>query len=185
VTDPRNFIVAETLRDGTAVSIRAIRPDDKRRVFEAFANLDRKSVFTRFFNYKTSLTDAEVKQFTDVDFDHAVALVVTIESRHGEEIIAGGRYVSADTPRPGRSAELAFTTEENYQARGIAGLLLGHLVQIARENGILQLEADVLAENRAMLTVFRRSGLPMQQHHDGDVIHVTLWLGPEKRGSQR
>jgi len=53
MTDPRTFIVAETLRDGTAVSIRAIRPDDKRRVFEAFANLDRKSVFTRFFN-KTS-----------------------------------------------------------------------------------------------------------------------------------
>jgi GNAT superfamily N-acetyltransferase len=111
--------------------------------------------------------------------------VLTMESSHGEKIIAGGRYASADTPRPGRSAELAFTTEESYQARGIAGLLLGHLVQIARENGVLQLEADVLAENRAMLTVFRRSGLPMQQHHDGDVIHVTLWLGPEKRGSQR
>ena len=179
MTDPRTFIVAEILGDGTAVSIRAIRPDDRRRVLEAFANLDRKSVFRRFFNYKASLTDAELKQFTDVDFDHAVALVVTIESSHGEEIIAGGRYVSADTPRPGRSAELAFTTEENYQARGIAGLLLGHLVQIARKNGILQLEADVLAENRAMLTVFRSSGLPMQQRHDGDVIHVTLWLDAE------
>jgi len=44
--------------------------------------------------------------------------------------------------------------------RGIAGLLLGHLVQIARERGILKLEADVLAENRAMLTGGRSSCPP-------------------------
>jgi hypothetical protein len=34
----------------------------------------------------------------------------------------------------------------------------------------------VLAENQLMLAVFRRSGLPMKQRREGNVLHVTLSL---------
>jgi hypothetical protein len=37
-------------------------------------------------------------------------------------------------------------------------------------------EADVLAENGAMLAVFAKSGLAMRQARDGSVVHVTLAL---------
>ena len=105
--------------------------------------------------------------------------MVTRRTADGETIIAGGRYIADDAPRPCRSAEVAFTTEEDYQGRGIARLLLRHLIRIARENGVARLEADVLAGNQAMLTVFRRSGLPMQQCSDGGVVHVALSLTAE------
>lgn len=177
--DSRNYLVTETLKDGTAVTIRAIRPADSGRVLEAFTNLDPASIYTRFFHYKRKLTEAELQQITDVDFDHVVALVVSIRSRDGETIIAEGRYIVDDAPRPCRSAEVAFITEEDYQGRGIARLLLQHLVRIARKNGVSRFEADVLAGNQPMLTVFRRSGLPMQQRSDGDVIHVTMSLRAE------
>ena len=180
MTNPRNYIVTDTLQDGTAVTIRAIRRDDSGGVLEAFTNLERESIYTRFFTYKRKLTEAELEQFTDVDFDHVVALVVTTRTEDGETIIAGGRYITDGAPRACRSAEVAFTTEEDYQGRGIARLLLRHLVRIARENGVLRLEADVLAGNQPMLTVFRRSGLPMGQRSDGGVIHVTLSLVAEK-----
>ena len=182
MSHPRNYIVTDTLKDGTAVTIRAIRRDDSGRVLEAFTNLDRESIYTRFFNYKSKLTEAELQQFTDVDFDHVVALVVTTRTRDGETMIAGGRYIGDDAPRPCRSAEVAFTTEEDYQGRGIARLLLRHLVRIARENGVSRLEADVLAGNQPMLIVFRRSGLPMQQRSDGGVLHVTLSLVAQDSG---
>ena len=73
---------------------------------------------------------------------------------------------------------MAFLVEEDYHGLGIAGRLMGHLAAIARERGIAALEADVLAENRAMLSVFERSRLPMKQRRDGSVIHVTLALNP-------
>ena len=111
-----------------------------------------------------------------------VALVVTTRTEDRETVIAGGRYITDDAPRPRRSAEVAFTTEEDYQGRGIARLLLRHLVRIARENGVSRLEADVLAGNQLMLAVFRRSGLPMQQRSDGGAIHVTLSLVEEDPG---
>ena len=109
-----------------------------------------------------------------------VALVATRATEGAETIIAGGRYIADGTPRTSRSAEVAFTTEENYQGRGIARLLLQHLARIARESGVSRLEADVLAGNQPMLTVFRRSALPMQQRSGDGVVHVTLSLVAEK-----
>jgi GNAT superfamily N-acetyltransferase len=182
VTNPRDYIVTDTLKDGTTVTIRGIRRDDSAKVVEAFTNLDRESIYTRFFTYKRHLSETELRQVTDVDFNHVVALVVTTRTENGETIIAEGRYVTDDAPRPCRTAEVAFTTEENYQGRGIARLLLQHLVRIARENGVSRFEASVLAGNQPMVTVFRRSGLPIQQRSEDGVLYVTLLLPAEDSG---
>ena len=92
VTDPRSYEAADRLKDGTPVVVRAIRPDDAAGVLAAFKSLDPQSVYTRFFTYKKGLTDAELAQITDVDFDRVVALVVTIPRDGGEKLIGGGRY---------------------------------------------------------------------------------------------
>ena len=176
MVEPRNYADTEILKDGTGATIRAIRPDDRDGILAVFNTQDRQSVYTRFFGYKKGLTDSELSQLTQVDFDHVVALVVTVGSGTDETIIAGGRYLCASGARASQSAELAFTTDGNYQGRGIANLALRHLTRIARERGVSQFEADVLAQNEPMLAVFRRSELPMLQRRDGDVVHVTLSL---------
>jgi len=173
VIDARNYIAADTLKDGTPLTIRAIGKDDRNGVLAAFKNLDRESVYTRFFTYKRGLTETELRQLTEVDPDRVVALVVTTPIGDGEKLIGGGRYYS-DVAR--QSAELAFLTDDAYHGRGIASLVLEHLAVIGRERGIILFEADVLAENRAMLAVFRRSGLPMKKRTEGNVIHVKLSL---------
>jgi RimJ/RimL family protein N-acetyltransferase len=55
-------------------------------------------------------------------------------------------------------------------------MLLKHLVLIARAQGLPRLEADVLAQNRAMLRVFERSGMPMELGRDSNVVHICLRL---------
>jgi len=177
VIDMQNYKVDETLKDGTAVTIRAIRPDDKNRITEAFKNLEFKSIYTRFFSYKRELSDKELKTATEVDFEKTVALVVTIPAGGGNETIIGaGRYVLYDPPNDSRSAEIAFTVEEDYQGKGIASLILRHLIHIAQSKGVSRFEADVLPENRAMLAVFARSGLPMKKLLEVGAVHVTLSL---------
>lgn len=164
------------LKDGTTVTIRAIRPDDKGRVFGAFRNLEPESIYSRFFYQKKTLTDAELKALTEVDFENEVALVVTTSAGGREIIIGVGRFALLDTAADRQSAEVAFTVEEDFHGQGIAGCLLERLASLAREKGISQFEAEVLAENRAMFAVFVRSGLPMQQSMSGGVVHVTLSL---------
>ena len=78
-------------------------------MLETFKELDREAVYRRFFSPKKELTDAELKQLTEVDFSRVVALVVTTKKTKGETLIGGGRYAVEDAKAP-RSAELAFTT---------------------------------------------------------------------------
>jgi RimJ/RimL family protein N-acetyltransferase len=177
MTDTQNYEVVDKLKDGTVVTIRAIRPDDKIRLAEAFKNLERESVYTRFFRFKKNLTEDELKTATEVDFENTVALVVTIPADGGKETIIGaGRYVMYEPPNVQRSAEIAFTVEEDFQGRGIASRVLKHLIIIAQKNGVLRFEAEVLSENRAMLAVFARSGLPLKESFEDGTLHIILSL---------
>ena len=175
MADPRDYLAHDVLKDGTEVTVRAIRREDRASVLETFKGLDREAVYRRFFSPKKELTDADLKQLTEVDFSRVVALVVTTKTSKGEALIGGGCYAVEDAKAP-RSAELAFTTGEGYRGRGIASLLLKHLKRLAEDAGVPQFEAEVLAENQPMLAVFKRCGLPMRQTRDGSVLHVTLSL---------
>ena len=180
MTDVRNYHAEDELKDGRPVTIRAMRAADLADVLAAFRALDEEAIYTRFFTYKKALSDTELKQITDVDFDRVVALIITTNTDGLETLVGGGRYVSGDEPGPARSAELAFLTGNDYRRRGVASLILKHLIRIGREAGLSKFEADVLAQNQAMLSVFRKSGLPISTRADGGVQHVTLDLTGEK-----
>jgi GNAT superfamily N-acetyltransferase len=180
MADPRNYHTAEALKDGTPITIRAIRKDDKKSILDAFRALDREAVYRRFFTPKEDLTDVELKQVTEVDFSHVVALVATVSQPDGKEIVIGdGRYAVEKRDKP-ESAELAFIVAETYRGRGIASLLLKHLVRIASDAGLSAFEADVLAFNEPMLAVLQHSGLPICRRRESDIIHVTLSLIAER-----
>ncbi len=175
--DFNGYTSQEILRDGTIVTVRAARADDGPAIDRAFHKLERDTVYTRFFGYKADVSEAELTRITGADFDHAVALLVTVGAREDEMVVGGASYFVIDHAAPPRSAEVAFLVEEDYQGCGLASALLQHMVRIARTKGLNQFEADVLARNLAMLRVFRQSGLPMTLTREGDVVHVVLSLG--------
>jgi len=179
MADAREFACVETLKNGLVVTVRLLRVDDRDRVATAVGQLDTESVYTRLFSYRKELTEAGLARIMTVDPAREVALLVTLGEGRDEVAIGSGRLVAADAAGAARSAEVAFVVEEDYQGLGIAGRLLKHLTRLARERGITALEADVLAENKSMLAVFARSGLPMQQRREGGIVHVTLALAPE------
>ena len=61
------------LRDGTAVCVRAIRPDDKERLRVAFARLSPRTVYQRFFHPVSELTAEDLRRLTEIDFRDHVA----------------------------------------------------------------------------------------------------------------
>ena len=179
MTDLANYHKTETLKNGTAVVVRTIRSGDKERISEAFRNLETESIYTRFFHHKKTLTDQELKVATEIDFETVVALVVTIGEGENETIIGGGRYMVLDDADVQRSAEVAFTVEEDYHGQGMASILLRHLAAIAHKKGVPRFEAEVLSENIGMLAVFSRSGFPSKEEVQGGTVHVTLALTGE------
>ncbi len=172
----RRYAASDTLKDGTAVTVRSILAGDREAIARAFGALDQESVYTRFFTYKKQLAEAELRQLTEVDVEHVVALVVTERDANGERLLGGGRYCSEQPLHAAGGAELAFATADAHCGRGIARLILKHLVLIARDQRLAVLEADVLAHNRAMLTVFQSSGLRINKRLEANVVHVRLLL---------
>lgn len=170
------YHVAEQLRDGRSITIRAIRPDDKKRLLEAFRGLEESTIRSRFFGPRKSPSAQELAWATEIDFVHHAALVASLEDRANERIIGVGRYVRVESASSPLVAEVAFVVEEDFQGQGIASILLRHLAAIAHSAGVAALEADVLPANAAMLRVFERSGLPITVKRSTDSVHVKLDL---------
>jgi GNAT superfamily N-acetyltransferase len=174
--EPSNYQATEELRDGSTIIIRAIRPQDRERFEQAFQQFIKSplSVRLRFHGFKASLSEREAIQMTDVDFVNHVGLVATLGTEP-ERLIAAGRYiVSADC-----RAEVAFAVLEEFQGKGIGSLLLKHLATIGRAEGIREFEAEVMAENRRMISVFERSGFPIERSNEFGVDSVLLKIADE------
>jgi GNAT superfamily N-acetyltransferase len=166
------FSSVETLRDGRRVEIRALRHEDRSGLEEAVSRTSVESLRRRFFSVRRYFSEKEMEFFSDIDFVSHVALVVVAEEGGGPHIVGGGRYVVVE---PGR-AEIAFALIDEYQGQGIGAALMQHLAAIGRDAGLKELVAEVLPENIAMLSVFRKSGLNPATTREAGVIHVRLPL---------
>jgi GNAT superfamily N-acetyltransferase len=173
-TDPRGYSQEDRLLDGRPVLVRAIQPGDKEHLREGFSRLSPQSVYFRFFQAKRELSEADLRYLTEVDFETHVALVALVSEDGRERGIGVGRYIV----EPGtEAAEVAFTVDEAHHGLGVGTLLLNHLADIARGQGLGEFRAYVLAENRAMLEVFEHAGFPLQRRLEGNVIVATMSLG--------
>lgn len=166
------YEVAETLRDGRPFKIRALRPDDRDGLLAAVGQTSAQSLYRRFFSPRRGFTEEQIAYFVNVDFVAHVALVAVLEENGRRVIVGGGRYIVV---QPGK-AEVAFVVVDRYQGQGIGAALMRHLTTIARDAGLQELVAEVLADNISMLKVFRNSGLRLGTTHEAGVIHVALQL---------
>lgn len=167
----------DKLPDGRTVFVRAIRPEDRLLLQEAFKRQSPHAIYLRFLRHKDKLTDEELAYFTEVDFVNHVALVVSMPNDGFDYPVAVGRYiVLPDAAVPPR-AEVAISVDEAYQGLGIGTAVLKHLIQIAQMAGIIELTGIVLPENEQMLEIIDNSGLPITRTlNDAGVFEVKLRL---------
>ena len=150
--------------------LRPIRPDDAPRLVEFHRQLSPHSVYMRFFTFHPTLSEAEVARFTTVDYVNRLALVATVDDR----LVAVGRFDRA----PGESeAEVAFIVADEFQHHGIGSLLLDELARAARDRGVETFRADTLAENSAMLDVFRHAGFPVTSSIEYGTVTLRFPIG--------
>ena len=169
-TYPAHWEADVLLRDGHTAHLRPIRPDDKELLVSFYDRVSDESKYLRFFAPMPRLSERDVARFSTVDHHDRVAFVLTVADR----MIAVGRY---DIVSPGE-AEVAFLVEDEHQGRGIAQLLLEHLAQAGRENGVDRFVADVLPENVKMIQVFRDAGYQVAGGYDEGVMRLVFPIDP-------
>jgi GNAT superfamily N-acetyltransferase len=75
------------------------------------------------------------------------------------------------------TAEVDVVVAHKEHLRGVGTVLLERLAQIARDNGIQRLVADVLATNHLMFKVLHDAGLhPQHKSYESGVVHLDIDL---------
>jgi RimJ/RimL family protein N-acetyltransferase len=161
-----------SLSDGTRVMVRPIAATHAGALLRFHSQLCAQSIQSRYFYPHKDLSPDEIAHLTQVDGVARMAFVV----EHDQELIAVGRYDRLDDHGV---AEVAFVVADAYQHHGLATMLLQRLAAAARSVGITRFTAEVLAENRAMLSVFHDSGFPIQSKMEWGTVVLTMTIAPE------
>jgi len=172
---PSHLVQRLTLGDGTAVTIRPIRPEDEGIEQEFVRNLSDESRYYRFRDAVRELSPRMLSHFTRVDYDRHLALIAVSE-RDGREIQIGvARYVAADDRQ---RCEFAIVIADDWQRKGLGARLMQALMAAARAAGIREMYGEVLASNHKMLQLTARFGFRARfDESDPRVMQVETTLG--------
>jgi acetyltransferase len=162
------------LADGSALTLRPIRPEDAQMEIAFVNRLSEASRYFRFMGALRELTPAMLARFTQIDYDREMALVALSATSAGEEEVGVARYVINPD---GMSAEFAIVVADDWQGRGLGGRLLQALTEVARTRGLHSLVGYVLAQNGAMLGLVSRLGFRVETDpHDPGIKRAVLDL---------
>jgi acyl-CoA synthetase (NDP forming)/RimJ/RimL family protein N-acetyltransferase len=163
--------------DGGTVHLRPICPEDAEGLVGLMDRSSDQTRYYRFFGPMKRLSDKDLHRFTHVDHDARVAFVLVL----GDQVIGVGRY----DRYPGTDdAEVAFLVEDAHQGRGLGSVLLEHLAAAARERGIQNFVAEVLAQNNRMVRVFLDAGYTPTRSYEEGVVHLTFPIAPTETALQ-
>ncbi len=130
---------------------------------------------TRFFRHLRSLTDEMASHLCNVGYVQEMAFAAVVGEPESERIVGTSCYFL--DPQSGL-ADVAYMVDPDWQGAGLGRLLQTRITEYARGHGIRGFTADVLADNAAMMAVFRRSGCAMESHLAGGAFEVQLLFAP-------
>lgn len=169
---PTQYVSKGSLKDGRAVIIRPISPEDEPRMIRFHHTLSERSVYMRYFtvmNLNSRISHDRLTRICFIDYDREMALVVEYEG----EIIAVGRLIKSRTED---EAEFALLISDQFQRQGLGNMLLARLVEIGRMENVRKIVGIILPENRAMQTICERLGFRLHHDYDEGAVKAELVL---------
>jgi len=146
-----DYLERAVLRDGTAVRLRLVVPDDKEILRAGFERLSPASRYARFLAPKSQLSDDELRYLCEVDHDRHVAIgAVRDDGEPGAAPVGLGIARFIQLADPPHTAEAAIAVADEVQHQGLGRLLFLRLVAAAAERGIERFRCEVLGSNAGM-----------------------------------
>jgi acetyltransferase len=166
------------MKDGTQVAIRPICPADEPLMVRFHRGLSDRTVYLRYFCSLSLATRTAHDRLVRICFanpDRETVLVATDadESSGAQRIVAVGRL---NKLLPKNEAEVAILVSDEYQGCGVGSELLRHLIQIAREQKLDRIVAEMLRDNTIMQTVLKRSRFRLSLFNDPRSVRAVLDL---------
>jgi acetyltransferase len=166
-------------RKGRQYNIRRMKQSDSPLLTEFMRSLSSPTLWMRFFVPYPALSDEaisrEIARLNQILAANGQVLVVTTYNGEKEEIIGIGEMIpNKELPA---TAELAVLIGDAYQGEGIGSATMLQLVEEAARKGVTTLQAEAMAQNRAMLRLWTKLGLPYSFHTRQSMTNMLAQLG--------
>jgi acetyltransferase len=176
---PVQYVRDWRMKDGTSITIRPIRPEDEPLMVKFHEKLSERSVYLRYFHLlklNQRVAHERLTRICFIDYDREMALVAERQDpATGECQILGVGRLTKVHGRP--EAEFAIVIRDEAQGKGLGCELLSRLKNVARDERLQRVTADVLAENTEMVRLCEKQGFEVSvKDDDPQVMHVTLDL---------
>lgn len=160
------------VRDGAALLLRPVRPDDVEREHAFVASMSDTSRYYRFQHPVSGLSQEMIARFTQLDYAREMALVAIDVAN--DQIAGVSRYF----PNPdGVTAEFAVAIADAWQARGLGMILMKSLIACAKDAGYGAIEGSVLPANLGMLRLAEQLGFSLEKGDDPNhTVRIVLNL---------
>jgi acetyltransferase len=167
-----------TMRDGTRVQIRSIRPEDEPLMIAFHEGLSGRSVYMRYFeslSFKARTAHERLARicFADPQQETVLVAVHTNPDNGAQRILAVARLSKLPD---GKTAETAALVSDDYQGRGLGTELLRRLLQVAPSLGIHRINAEMLRDNILMQSIARKLGFRLSLLKDPRSVRAALDL---------
>lgn len=175
---PAQYVAPWTMKDGTPVTLRPIRPEDEPLMVRFHQRLSEESVYRRYFQalgLAQRTAHERLTRICFIDYDRQMALVAERNEPEtgAREILGVGRLSKI----PGTdSAEFALLIVDQVQRKGLGTELLRQLLQIARSERIRHIRAEILAENYPMQQLCERVGFHLRPSAEHTVVEAEIEL---------
>jgi acetyltransferase len=175
---PTRYVASWTMKDGSPVNIRPIRPEDEPAMVRFHETLSERSVYLRYFhfmNLEQRVTHERLTRICFIDYDREMALVA--ERRNpttGEsEILGVGRMSKIHGTS---DAEVAVLISDKFHGRGLGKELLARLLLVGADEKLTRLTADILPDNRDVMRICEKLGFSLKHSLDDEVVHAEFVL---------
>ncbi len=164
---PEEYITDRQLKDGTAVVLRPIKPEDEPMWHELLAHCSKETIRARFNALMKQSTHEMATRYCFVDYDREIAIVAEIEEEGQRKLAGVGRLV-ADADH--QVAEYGMLVGDRWQGRGMGSMLCDYCLEVAKRWGVKRIVAEVAKENARMLTTFTNRGFTRNPQEEDVVL---------------
>jgi acetyltransferase len=170
---PEEYVGTGRLKDGTRLVLRPIKPEDEPLWKDLLASCSVETIYARFralFHWKEHAT---ATRYCFIDYDREIAIVAEIEEAGKRKLVGVGRLI-ADPDH--ETVEYAVLVADEWQNRGLGGILTDYCYEIAKHWGLERVIAETAPDNKRMLALFENRGFRMEHDDEGSVVEVVKEL---------
>jgi acetyltransferase len=175
---PTQYVFKTGTKDGAEITIRPIRPEDEPYMVRFHETLSERTVYFRYLemlHLTQRIAHERLTRICFIDYDRQMALVA--ERRHPQtglrEILGVARFNRLQAPE---EAEFAVVISDAAQGKGLGTEMLRRLLEVARQEGVKRLTAEIHPENTAMIHVCEKLGFKLDYQMGDPTVSVEVQL---------